>query len=319
MTHIKYSHLYKEKYRSISEFSSENEFDLLISTYNESDRVKNVFLNSRANQKYWLLLPENSDYAPFLRAENVFTHNISYNDYNILFEFIQKLEINGSSKICIDITGFLIPHLLFFLKSFQFLAIKKFDVIYTEPDYYINREETTFSQDYTLVKQILGFEGSHNPDISNDLLIIASGYDDSRIVDVANSKAKAKKIQLFGFPSLKADMYQENIIKAYKAEPSLGSDSFSNLELNLFAPANDPFIAAEVLSNYIKKEQRKKEFTNIYLSPISTKAHALGMGLFYIWECSEKPVSIIYPLCEKHFGNTSRGISKIIKYSIIIP
>ncbi len=57
-------------------------------------------------------------------------------------------------------------------------------------------------------------------DISNDMLIVGSGYEDHLIKHVAEDKAKARKLQLIGFPSLRADMYQENVIRVQRAEES---------------------------------------------------------------------------------------------------
>ena len=130
-----------------------------------------------------------------------------------------------------------------------------------------------------------------------------------------------EKIQLFGFPPLQADMFQENMLKAYRAESAVGSDGFKNLDLNLYAPANDPFVTAQIIKKYIEREEKTLPFTNIYLAPVSTKPHALGMALYCLWEYSEgkKSLSIVYPICNKFYGNTCIGISKIWRYQIELP
>ena len=114
-------------------------------------------------------------------------------------------------------------------------------------------------------------------------------------------------------------MYQENIIKAYNAESAVGGQSFIDANVNIYAPANDSFVAAEKIKRHLNREDEKKTVTNVYLCPISTKAHALGMALYFLWECSSRPTSIIFPFCDKHFNNTSSGIGKIMKFTILLP
>lgn len=316
---MKYTYFDKYKYSSVNELSIGDEYDYYISTFNESDRVRLTFDAINAKRKIWLILPE---YHDSLFANNGEKFNFSsYGDYDTIISMIDTLGINNTHKICMDITGFLTQHMYFILKYISSTNLSEsIDIIYSEPQKYIDAEKTKFTDSFYDVEQLHGFGGVHSPDTTNDLLIIASGYDDSRITDVANKKKKARKIQLLGFPSLQPDMFQENIIQAYKAESAVGSECFKNIDLNLFAPASDPFVAAQTISDFLKREQRAKTFTNIYLTPISSKPHALGMALFYLWEkCWEKPISIIYPMCNKYIKNNSIGISKIWKYKFEFP
>ena len=63
----------------------------------------------------------------------------------------------------------------------------------------------------------------HKPDVSNDILIIGSGYDDELISKIADNKNHCKKLQIFGFPSLRPEMYQENILNSHKASEAIGA------------------------------------------------------------------------------------------------
>ncbi|MDB2463120.1 hypothetical protein N9W61_03370 [Algibacter sp.] len=199
--------------------------------------------------------------------------------------------------------------------------IKKINIIYSDPETYIKKENTNFSDSFLDVKQIVGCQGNHNPNTDNDVLIIGAGYDDKRISDVAINKANAMKIQVFGFPSLQPDMFQENILRAYKAEESsmVGDLSFIDSNHSIFAPANDPFITAQLISEFVKKENERKEISNLYLSPLATKSQALGFTLFYVFECLDKPVSIIFPYYERYTRETSKGIAKIWLYTLEFP
>ena len=91
----------------------------------------------------------------------------------------------------------------------------------------------------TEVRQVVGYEGQHVTDTSRDVLIIGAGYDDKLIAEVAEHKDQARKIQLFGLPSLRADMYQENVLRAHLAESAVGTPIHDEAS-NFFAPANDP-------------------------------------------------------------------------------
>lgn len=318
MAKVDFTYFYKQKYLNVTEIGT-SDYDILVSTFNQTDRVCEVFKAINAKEKYWIILP---DYENNLFVGNETKISVPYEGYSQLSAFIDTLQLNEDTKLCIDITGFLIPHMLFTIRYLQKKRkINHIDIIYTEPQKYTEEENTNFSDFFHDVAQVLGYGGSPNPNMENDLLIISSGYDDSRITDVAGKKKHARKIQLFGFPPLQADMFQENMLKAYKAESAVGADGFKNLDLNLYAPANDPFVTAQAIKKYVDREQKCQPFTNIYLAPVSTKPQALGMALYCLWEYSEgnKPLSIIYPICDKYYGDTCVGISKIWKYHIELP
>lgn len=310
---MKYTYFYKKKYKSTSDLSELN-YDVFISSYCNSDRVLQTFNCIEAKQKLFLL------YNQDVTDEELEKQKVSFFRVNNSIEDLRGFVENFSTgvKYCIDTTGFIIPELLVLIK---FLRVKdpnlSIDFIYTEPQFYKDREETLFSDEYKDVSSVIGFEGRHSSDTSNDLLIIGAGYETNRIVNVAQKKSNSRKVQLLGFPSLRPDMYQENVIKTYKAESVLGE--FRNNDNVLYAPAYDPFYVAEKLSDFIKKENSRKSFTNIYLAPLSTKAHALGMLIFYEWESGNYPISIIHPKCDKYFSETTEGISEVNVFTVEFP
>lgn len=324
MRPIDFSIFYKKKYSTLHDFTSANCYDILISAYNDSERVKKVFDEISASQKHWLVFPEYQYTAAEIPAQLGgtavfnFTGNSSRTEGEIIREYFSGLKLSSATRICIDITGFIRPHLIFLVRFLASAVKNPVDFIYTDPVTYKRKEDTFFSFDYTDVRQVEGFQGVHNPDSTNDYLIIGSGYDDQRITDVSKKKANAKKVQLFGFPSLQPDMFQENILKAYKAEEasSSGRENFIDKDATLFAPANDPFITANVIKEYVDKEERSKSITNLYLSPLSTKAQTLGFAIYFLAECEGKPASIIFPFCDHYSRETTEGISKIWKYTI---
>lgn len=307
-----YNYFIKERFDSVEDLMAVETYDCLISSYVEVARVKEPSQKMPCKELWWVCtdkeLPKEMNRNQVFRITEDSDGGIT----NALLEAKYH-------KVCIDITGFIIPELLLLLRFLHIRGFRLIDAIYTEPNQYKNDEETQFSDTPLAVKQILGYAGQHISDMTNDLLVIAAGYDHSRIIDVASAKKSANKVLLFGFPPTSPGMFQENILRAYQAETAVGSDCFRNLDMNIFAPANDPFSTAQALKEFME-HPRKTPFTNVYLSPLSSKPQALGMALFYIWEKGwNKEWSIIYPFCNRYNSDTSQGISKIWRYKIELP
>jgi hypothetical protein len=322
MSDIEYSIFYKKNFLDYPTQLAEIKYDLLISAFNSSERVTKIFDSVNADSKHWLVLPEyvyeNNEIPD---GENVFTFDSSFTESEIIINYFAKngIEKLNEKRICVDLTGFIRPHLVFLVVYLKFLGIKKVDFLYTDPIKYTKKEETSFSNNCVSKRQINGCEGSHNPNTSNDFLIIGAGYDYQRISDIAKEKNNTTKIHLFGFPSLQADMYQENILKASNAmenSASKGDSSFLQEDYVILAPANDPFITAQQIKEFVEKQHKKKEITNLYLSPLSTKAQTLGFALYFIFEGQDIPTSIIFPFSSKYNRETTEGISKVWIYSV---
>src|SRR6266542_2860807 len=262
---MEYSIFYKENYKTLKAFGENNFWEVFISAFNDSDRVKRIFNRAPAKEKYWILLPEygyaNNEYPS---SGEIFDCSSFNSESDIIISFFKKaISISNSSNLCIDITGFMRPHLIFLIWYLNSLGVKTFDVIYTDPIAYKKAEKTMFTTSAVEnVRQIAGCEGNHSTDTTNDVLIIGSGYDHKLITQVAEDKANARKIQLFGFPSLQPDMFQENLINAYAAEESISGEKFLEKHNSLFAPANDPFITAGVLDDFVRSENEKRRITN---------------------------------------------------------
>src|SRR5690606_3184686 len=271
---IDFTYFYKQRFNNLEDLKSNCSFDLFISFYNQSSRVKDVFEEVNSSRKI-LFYDEDSLFSS--AYENF---KISNKEREDLEGFFEQFTLDSSMNICLDITGFTVPYILLFLKFFQSKNILKFNVIYSEPNYYKDKSRTKFTDDFIEVKQIEGYRGIHSTDESNDYLIIGSGYDYSSIIEVCKHKENVhKKHQLFGFPSLQPDMYQENMLKIYDAKNTLNFENINDPELNLFAPANDPFVSAQERMSSIDKNEKINKIASIYLSRISTKAQALGFGL----------------------------------------
>ncbi len=297
-------------------WTEDESWDLFISAYNSSSRVQQVFDNAKAKEKHWLILPDYEYDKNNYPSGNVFCPSQKH-EGEFIQEYIKesKLKNFANLRVCVDITGFIKPYMMYLLKWFMEHGLNKFDVIFSEPADYAKKEDTQFSDEVVSeVRQVAGFEGTLVTDVSNDVLILGAGYDDVLIAEVAEYKKNSKIIQLFGLPSLRPGMYQENVLRANRAAEYVGV-GIDSLHSNYFAPANDPFVTASVLSEIYSSEHT----THLYICPLATKAQALGFTIFYLTECRDKAVSMLYPMCASHSKETSIGVSRIWKYVVELP
>ena len=296
-----------------------DQFDVFVSAYNDTDRVRSVFDRVNAKRKIWVIHNEYRFGASEIPSNGEVFHcddsdeAIACRD---LLEYSQVGEGNGTS-LCIDITGFVAPYLMFFLALLWRAGRKIVECVYSEPMSYLMREATAFSEgSVSEVREVAGFGGVMEPDLSSDWLVIAAGYDDRLISEVAQFKDSASKAIILGFPSSRADMYQQNLLRAHLAEDSIGPVPE---RLRLLAPAYDPFVTASVLSGVVNGSNGLGPVTNLYLAPLSTKAQALGFVLFYLHEMRGKSTSIIFPYCAEYPRATDRGISRTWRYWVQFP
>ncbi|HET7117833.1 MAG TPA: hypothetical protein VFI29_15165 [Hanamia sp.] len=304
---MNYTIFYKTSYEN-GNIDCGDGYDLFVSAYDGCERTATIFDKIKSNKKIWIDFPH---YKNDLSEEHVY-HCKSFREDECFIDLFTSIQLEANLKICIDITGFIRPHLIFFIKYLHYSGIKKIDFLYSEPQHYNNAEDTTFSGFITEVKVIEGCGSPINiPDTDNDLLIVSAGYDDNLIARILQFKSKIKKKYfLVGFPSLQPDMYQENILKINKVKDSIGK------KIDKYAPAYDPFITAQVINEIVEENSNH---SNIYLSPLSTKPQALGIAFYYLWNFEKKPISIIFPYSNTYHPKTAIGIKKTWKYTFELP
>ena len=312
---IDYNIFYKSVLPGDGEWGPEARWHTFISAFTSADRVRRVFKKAVADEKRWIVFPEYG-YEKDKLPEGAFCVDKGKTEAEGIQSFWESLEPGIENKeICVDITGFIRPYLIFLVRWLMEMNVQRFDAVYSEPDHYREREETSFSgESVKVVRQIAGYEGNHKPETSNDVLIINVGYDHQLISHVAENKDQANKFQLFGFPSLRADMYQENVLRAYEAKEAVGSQA-----KNYFAPANNPFVTASVLSEIVDTANKKKPITNLYLSPLATKPQVLGFALYYLTERRNTSSSMIFPFCDAYNRETGVGVARVWKYTVELP
>jgi hypothetical protein len=289
--------------------------EIFISAYNETARVNTVFSAVAAPTKLWWILPEYN----YSAAEVV-----SLPDHVILTEHDEadlvmaglvpiRTSLEAGSRLCVDITGFMRSHVLFLMKYLRDIGIRAFDVLYTEPLHYYRKADTTFSERISIVRQVQGFEGAHQSDVSNDVLVLGVGYDDVPMARAILHKDNARLVQLHSLPSLSADMYHESLLRLDRVS---SVSVRPNDEAVYFASANDPFVTAATLSRAWREMNARRPVTNLYLCPLATKAQALGFGLFFLSELESAPASVILPVIESYSRATSTGVGRSWLYPI---
>lgn len=318
-----YGIFYQQDLSRPEDWAALPKWDVFLSSFNKSERLRSVYDTVAATNKLWLVhseynlgpgdLPSEANFAPDASDESSFVLSVMAH-LQAAYQFDPLLH-----SCCIDITGLMRPHLMFLVRYLAHIGVRKFHAIYAEPIRYTKKEKTTFSAGtISEVRPVQGFEGSPEGDTSHDLLIIGMGYDDRMLHEVADDKDKADKIQLFGLPSLRADMYQESVIRSRAAADALGDPDFSERHRG-FAPANDPFATASVLSEIVEIHSAIAPITNLYLSPLGTKAQALGFALFYIGERIATNTTITFPFSTHYEPETSTGFARAWCYTVEFP
>lgn len=313
-----YSICYKKAWNAGSPWPRLN-WDIFLSAFNSSERVQVSFNRAQAAEKHWFISPEYGYGSGELPVGDRAVIVEGNTEAELVSSYFSQADLDLNRKsVCIDITGFMRPHLLVLLKYLAISGVRRFDALYSEPLRYVAEEKTRFSDEaVTEVRQIEGYEGNHVPDTSNDILVIGAGYDHVLVAHAAESKENARKIQLLGLPSLRADMYQQNVLRAQRASEQLSSSGTENSD-TYFAPANDPFVTANALAEIVDQENRKARITNLYLCPLATKAQVLGFGIYYLHACKSLNASIIFPFCKTYSRETSVGISRSWLYHVEI-
>ncbi len=152
---IDYSIYYREKHSTLESLSGSYQWDYFVSAFTSAERVQKLFANVRANKKDWLFFPEykyNKNEYPKTKPEEDAIELSGKTESEIINPYAKKLKANIKDKnICIDITGFIRPHLMYFLKCLKREGIHKFDIIYVEPEWYKERELTKFSNKVLIV------------------------------------------------------------------------------------------------------------------------------------------------------------------------
>ena len=291
-------------------------WNVFVSAFNGSERVRRVYDKVEADNKYWIV-HEEYGFASGEGPEGGGFICAALNEEEILRFWESVLSVSvydvTDTKVCVDATGFMRPQLMFLVNLLHAKGVSKFDVLYSEPQYYLNKDSTTFAGSHVdNVRQVAGFEGISDEAGSRDLLLIGAGYETHLISEVAEDKEESRKVVLLGLPSLRPDMYQQNAWRAWQASDAISLEESERY----FAPAADVFATATVVSELVDRERKRGNVRHIYMAPLSTKAQAIGFALCFLSEFQRSNVSIIYPFTRTYEKETSVGLARIWKHTV---
>ena len=296
----------------------ESQYDAFVSAFNLSERVASTFGRISAARKYWLIHNEYSFQPAELPTSAPALRSAERSESEFILEAFGQLTppLSPAARLCVDITGFMRPHLMFLMKWLQSQGIRKFDFVYTEPSQYMRKADTVFSSNVVEVRQVNGFEGNHLVDMTKDVLVVGAGYDHDLVSHVIANKNSARLLQLLSLPSLSADMYQESLIRLHRVADAPFKVPDEQLA---YASANDPYVTYIVLSEALAKiRSRLHGLSNIYLSPLATKPQAVGFAMYYLKNLTGQPASIVFPLASTYSKETSRGVGRAWLYEIVL-
>lgn len=290
-------------------------FDVFVSAYNSSDRVRIVFDDVRASRKFWLVHPEYGfseleEPVSGIKVKPAGSDEIR--QVNALLDAIG--EVAGKS-ICIDITGFMRHVLVFLVGKLAHIGVREFIALYSEPMAYANQENTIFStQTSGKVGPVKGMAGS-NHSAGVDHLVLGVGFDHKMMGQVLNHKDNMKVYPVFAFPSLSPDMYQQSAVRSSESGDAAMEDAW--VVNRKFAPANDPFSTAAIVSSVVREIDMQPKNANIYLAPLSTKVQVLGFALYWQLEGRvRQAVTMLLPECSTYSRETSTGLKRLWAYTV---
>jgi hypothetical protein len=294
----------------------QSKWDVFISAWDGSERVQRTLQLAAAPLKISLLHPEYGLSEASIPSGRSFTLRGDEADGTLAFvAHLKDLGVDlAGTRLGIDITGMVRPHIALLTKLLRAEGMQQFDVVYSEPISYAERENTKFTScDVIEVREIIGFEGRNTITRSPEVLILAPGFDDALLREIVSHKEHATKVEIFGLPSLQPDMYQHNVLKALGPDTPLPEETS---DMRRFATACDPFAMATELSEIIARHKSRDSNTRFYIAALATKIQTLGAALFYLTECEDSAVSLIYPFASAHLPGPSVGISRVWVYRI---
>lgn len=321
-----YSIFYSETF-DYQSFSAECEsFDVFVSAYNDSERVLSVFNGVKSKNKIWIIHPEygynlnDSGFKLFDIKDDCVCPLDKDEIVQVvsIFQKIDKCGIDVSDKnvrICFDITGFMrnvIVYLIVYLKSRKIL--NKVWFLYSEPSSYKEQKDTVFTSSINESPRSVSGIKYRSKSGARNYAVVSVGFDDRIISQVFNNRESYNFYPVYAFPSLGADMYQQSVIRVSKCGVA-NNDSWLNNKK--FAPANDPFLMAQKVSDIVREIEKKEEggVFNLHLCPFSTKAQALGMSIYWLYE-GKNNINFLMPDWNFYASETGVGVKKISLYEV---
>lgn len=307
--------IYYRQALNIDALSAIASYDVFVSAFNDSERVRSVFDNVSATRKIWLVHPEYRYSNAELPDQGEKICPTSNNELDQVKELLDAIGPLVGKKLCIDITGFMRHVLVFLIAKLSSVGISKITALYSEPKAYTKQENTEFTTRTSgTVRAVYGMRPPNN-EHAQEALILGIGFDHKLINEVVNNKDHVVVYPVLGFPPLSPDMFQQSAVRAAQSGGAALEDAW--IANRQFAPANDPFATASVVAELIRRIDLADIPPNIYLSPLSTKVQALGFVLYWVLEGKKRgAVSMLLPECDTYSRETTTGLKRLWMYEL---
>lgn len=299
------------------------EYDYLLLAPNIEKRSRQFFLKFKDEGVFKKVII--MDYANFHKDIPDEQEDTFYEDFqNVSVEIIKaeddkdairqlcKMQFVSDATMAVDITGFSIPNIYCIMNALKnVIRVKKLDVFYTEPKFYIY-EEGYFDAYHGRVKErkcapISGYCNSGEDE--KEILTIFLGFDGG-LADMVFFKLGEEGKEILqtyvvnGFPSYTAKLKD---VSLFNNEGLINKINRENL---LYATANNPFETYNLLCGLVAK--CKGILLN--LCTIGSKPMALGTCLFALDHQSK--VKVTYPFYEKTRFDVDEEPGKTWRYGI---
>ncbi len=299
----------------------EYKYDYLLLAPNLEQRSRHFFLKHKGFFRKILIM----DYENFHNGitseqektffddfENVSTEMLYAKDDTDAIRQLCKVQFEPEATIAVDITGFSIPNIYCVMNALKNVKnIKRLDVFYTEPKFYIY-EEGYFDAYHGRAKErkcapILGYCNSGKDE--KEILTIFLGFDGG-LADMVYFKLGEEGKEIIqtyvvnGFPSYTAKLKD---VSLFNNESLINKIDRENL---LCTTANNPFETYNLLCGLILK--CKDVLLN--LCTIGSKPMALGACLFALEHQSK--VKVTYPFYVKTEFDVEEEPGKTWRYGI---
>lgn len=291
------------------------EYDHLVSAFNDSKRVGQVFNLVAAKKKTWLLHHEYGYSETERPNETCWSPQDEDGIVDAIERLLDDLDISSSHSLVVDITGMMRPYIAVLPVVLKRAGFKKVTILYSDPVSYVSGHNTTFARGpVSKVETIPLFGGQHETSYqAKECLIIGAGYDHQLVAKVAESRRNAAHYVMVGMPGLQPHMYQESVYRVAQAKESI--NGFSSRRL-LHAPANNPFMTAQVLSAHLASLKGQGAADNIYLAPVGSKSQVLGFAWYFLCEAQNSSTSMVFPYSVSYSRETSVGLGAVHSYDL---
>ena len=104
------------------------EYDFFFSGYDACERTERIFASIPSKDKRWIVFPH---YQLEVEGE-LFYQSPHFKEDEFFADLFDVDQVAANSHVCVDITGFIRPHLIFLIRLLQRIGLQKIDFLFLE-------------------------------------------------------------------------------------------------------------------------------------------------------------------------------------------